>query len=69
MREYQIEFGPKLINLVDHDCIFCKHCVDMFWDYTHGPYMLLCELNEEDQMDEFISCHNQFEKCPLFMED
>ena len=25
-------------------CLFCKHCTDLFWDYTHGPYMFYCEL-------------------------
>ena len=24
-------------------CLICKHCTDIFWDYTHGPYMLFCE--------------------------
>lgn len=29
-------------------CMFCKHCTDMFWDYTNGPYMFMCELSELD---------------------
>lgn len=23
-------------------CVFCEHC-DVFWDYTNGPYMFLCD--------------------------
>lgn len=28
-------------------CLFCKHCTDIFWDYTNGPYMCICELDKE----------------------
>ena len=24
-------------------CFFCKYLTDVFWDYTHGPYMFFCE--------------------------
>ena len=24
-------------------CFFCDHCKDIFWDYTHGPYLFLCD--------------------------
>lgn len=37
------EGGPTLIVKHDQDCVFCKHCSDIIWDYTHGPYMLFCE--------------------------
>lgn len=23
-------------------CVFCKHCTDVFWDYSSGPYMFGC---------------------------
>lgn len=29
-------------------CFFCEHLDDVFWDYTHGPYMFICEQGEED---------------------
>lgn len=29
-------------------CAFCDHCTDIFFDYTNGPYMFLCENNHED---------------------
>lgn len=25
----------------DNCCLFCRHCTDVFWDYTHGPYLFL----------------------------
>ena len=27
---------------------FCEHLDDVFWDYTHGPYMFFCEQGEDD---------------------
>ena len=29
----------------DHDCVFCEHCTDVFWDYTSLIYMIICDLN------------------------
>lgn len=29
-------------------CMFCEHLTDVWWDYSHGPYMFLCELGTED---------------------
>ena len=26
-------------------CVFCDHCTDIFYDYTNGPYMFICELD------------------------
>jgi hypothetical protein len=34
----------KDYELPEKCCAFCKHCTDIFWDYTNGPYMFLCEL-------------------------
>lgn len=28
-------------------CLFCKHCTDVFWDFSHGPYMMLCDIHED----------------------
>lgn len=24
-------------------CVFCKHCTDIFWDFSGGIYGLICE--------------------------
>lgn len=47
MRYYQIKGGPLIKCLNDTDCLFCKHCSDVFWDYTNGPYLIICDLGEE----------------------
>lgn len=30
----------------DTACVFCDHCHDIFYDYTHGPYMILCDISD-----------------------
>ena len=30
-------------------CFFCDHCTDIFFDYTNGPYMWMCELTEDGE--------------------
>lgn len=53
------EGGPIFKVKYDEDCVFCKHCTDIFWDYTHGPYMLFCE-DDHDVSQR---------PCPYFEED
>lgn len=45
MRDYIInELGGKVIfSLPDKCCAFCNHCTDFFYDYTHGPYLFICD--------------------------
>ena len=35
-------------------CLFCEHCTDVFFDYTNGPYMFICEKQdgENDPTDK-----------------
>lgn len=45
----------------ENSCLFCAHCTDIFWDYTNGPYMFICERDQDIE--------NGFEgKCKYFME-
>ena len=37
MKEYKHWLLP------DKHCVFCNHCTDIFWDYTNGPYIVLCD--------------------------
>lgn len=39
-------------------CVFCKHCTDVFYDDSCGPYMCSCELFIEDE-----------ERCTNFEDD
>lgn len=34
----------------DHDCVFCKHCFNILWDYTNLIYSIGCE-KEHDPWD------------------
>lgn len=40
-------------TLPDHACVFCKHCTDVFYDYSGGIYMLICD--KENDVDGNIS--------------
>ena len=46
-------------------CLICKHCTDIFWDYTNGPYMTFCEnpCNGEGDLSEET---NLGAECDLF---
>lgn len=46
LREYICREGLlwKQCFLPLNHCCFCKHCTDVFWDFTNGVYMTLCEL-------------------------
>lgn len=47
----------KTYLMPDTSCVFCNHCTDIFYDYTNGPYMFLCEKGHGD----FETC-NEFEE-------
>ena len=55
MREYKFPdnlggcFIVKCEN--DKDCLFCKNCSDVLFDYTHGPYMTLCRLGKDTHQE------------------
>ncbi len=40
MREYKCEFYRVMAPV--RSCLFCEHCTDVIFDYTHGPYMFTC---------------------------
>ena len=46
-------------------CLICKHCTDIFLDYTHGPYMTVCEnpCNGEGYLPEETNLGTE---CDLF---
>lgn len=47
----------------DHDCVFCKHCTDIWWDYSNLIYMLRCELDKDGEAWE-----NEEHTCEKFEE-
>jgi hypothetical protein len=40
MRRYECDFYTVMAP--DRSCLFCDRCTDVFWDFTHGPYMFVC---------------------------
>lgn len=59
---YTVKAHPK-------SCFFCQHLTDIWWDYTNGPYMFMCEkrqMTEDSDEDPIeIGMHGN---CPDFME-
>ncbi len=45
MRRYECEYYS--VDAPARSCLFCEHCTDVFWDYTNGPYMFLCDANAD----------------------
>ncbi len=41
--------GCMFVPCKPPSCLLCKHCTDIWWDYSNGPYMTLCDLKEEPQ--------------------
>ena len=54
---YECEY--YLCEAATHGCFFCKHCTAIFYDYTVGPYALVCDLNSiESYIDCGLHCDN-----------
>ena len=54
---YECEY--YMCEAATHGCFFCKHCTDIFYDYTVGPYALVCDLNSiESYIDCGLHCDN-----------
>ena len=57
------EGGPVVLCKNDHDCVFCGHC-DITWDYTNGPYLLICDLGHDT--DAYKTPYYNMIMCPDF---
>lgn len=44
IKPFKCENGKNYIFPEEH-CVFCKYCTDIFWDYTNGPYMFICDVD------------------------
>ena len=67
MKKYIYEYDsifPKKVVVAEGECLVCKHCTDMFYDYTNGPYMVMCEYTfvNEDGDDEDLSDLKEYGK-------
>lgn len=63
-REYECD--EYTCNAHPRSCLFCKNCSDVWFDYTHGPYMIFCDEHPEDD-PEFTS-KGMKGKCKKFEE-
>lgn len=52
-----------LYRFPEKSCVFCEHCSDIFYDYSHGPYMLICDLGINTDNGNLSA------KCMKFRED
>lgn len=41
LRKYECEYYSLMAP--ERCCLFCVSCTDVFFDYTNGPYMFMCE--------------------------
>lgn len=51
LKEFRCANG-LIYHFSKNHCVFCEHCTNLFWDYTNGPYMFLCEL----ECDGYKTC-------------
>lgn len=46
-RVYEPSDAPYRVITKKNTCFFCDHLTDIFWDYSNGPYMFVCDIDEE----------------------
>lgn len=61
---YIYEYDPifkKKVLVAEGECLVCKHCTDMFYDDTNGPYMACCEFTVQTVLgDEALSNFKEY---------
>lgn len=56
------ECGPFVYDFPDSCCVFCRHA-DIFWDYTNGIYMVICDKgNQIDSIEKLVKGCNEIER-------
>lgn len=53
---YYVEEFRRGYGIDTASCLLCKHCTDVFYDYSNGPYMTMCDLDFS-----FEDCPDKFE--------
>lgn len=41
VREYECDYYT--VTAPAKSCLFCDHCTDIIWDFSHGPYAFMCD--------------------------
>ena len=60
--EYGDLFTHRKVLVADGECLVCKHCTDVWWEYSNGPYMVCCEYSfiNEDGDEEDLSNNKEY---------
>ena len=45
MKTKEYTCGLWKYKLPAHACVFCAHCTDVFWDFSHGLYAIFCDVD------------------------
>lgn len=56
-REYECEYYK--VKAHPRSCFFCYNCTEIFFDYTNGPYMFICDV-KCDTHDGLLGLCKQF---------
>lgn len=56
MRVYECEYYKVVAP--DTSCLFCSHCSDVFWDFTHGPYKFFCDVDADTKEGAWGRCNS-----------
>lgn len=46
-RPYEIVENGSVWNMPVTHCVFCKHCTDLIYDRSSGPYIFFCDKDLE----------------------
>ena len=70
---YKCDNG-RLYKLPEKCCIYCKHCSDILYDYSHGPYMMFCDCKEPAEDANTSGSCNEFiedmeDPCIIYREE
>ena len=49
------------VEVIKDSCCECKHCTDIFWDYSNGIYGICCSCKADPKIGFWGEC-NKFEK-------
>jgi len=62
-RTYESKENGYSVIAHKKSCFFCSHLTDIWFDYTHGPYMFHCEQEIDPEEKEIV-----FGECQCFKE-
>lgn len=46
---FELSNGKKYVARLN-SCMFCAHCTDIFYDYSNGIYMHMCDINGDPEI-------------------